>query len=323
MSGCDSILTNDSNDNPINYKWEIDSISHNFDNYLSLEAVEMLYYDQDDIYILCESMYPHGLYFHYNGEEWKQHSVRATKQINSLCKFDDKIYCAAGLDEHQGRVLSFNRWEWEWTSQLTTNNEFLDIWSDGTDNIWVGGLGGYLYHYDGQDWKEHNLPAPIWIREFSGPSMDKLYALGYYLHSHSTRVGDAYLLKWTGEKWSIVDQFAMDNFSRTEYPFGYVDLYVTDDYIYTCGSGLFRKMHDEQEWTQLDDHNYNNIFASSSNNIYAVGNYGLVNYWNGKKWQELGIPYEERIYYENGFTDGEQVYILGYGDDKAYLIHGH
>lgn len=97
-SGCDSILTNDSNNNPSNYKWEVDTISHNFDNYLSLEAVEMLYYNQDDIYILCESMYPHGLYFHYNGEKWRQHSVREAKIINSLCKFDDKIYCAAGLD---------------------------------------------------------------------------------------------------------------------------------------------------------------------------------------------------------------------------------
>lgn len=153
--------------------------------------------------------------------------------------------------------------------------------------------------------------------------MDKLYALGYYFHSHSTRVGDAYLLKWTGEKWIIVDQFAMDNFIGTEDPFGYTDLYVSEEYIYTCGYGIFRKKPGEKEWVKKFSHNYYNFVASSSDHMFAIGQYGLVNYWNGKKWQELDISHYPDIIYKDGWTDGNQLYIIGYGDDNAYLIHGH
>jgi hypothetical protein len=323
---CDSILTNDSNKkHPSNYKWEIDTIQHNFDQFMSFETIEMLYYDQDDIYIVCESVHYHGIYFHYNGEQWRQYFLEKAREIESLCKFNDRIFCAAWRADHQGRILSFNRRKKQWTPRLTvdkSNTIFFDIWSDGKDNIWAGGLNGTLYHYDGQDWKDYSLSDSIWISEFSGRSMDQLYALGYCLFNGSPRVGNVYLLKWSGEKWIIVDQFMMDDYKRTKYPFGDQDLYVTDEFIYTCGHGLFKKRPGEKEWVKIFRDNYYNLVASSSDHMFAIGQYGLVNYWNGKKWQELDISHYPDIIYRDGWTDGNQLYIMGYGSDNGYLVHG-
>jgi hypothetical protein len=336
LSKCDYSTKNNEKDkrvHPTEYTWTIDTLELSVVS-SRFRPTDILYIDENDIYIFGENSYYNDVYWHYDGEEWRDTTILSKiRDIRAVENISGKIYGAGdtqwylpeGVD-YQGSIVCYNSSKWQQVFYAHVDGQrgtiFFDIWGDSEDNIWVGGWYGLLYHFNGEKWTDYCLSDTIWINNFSGDDSDDLYAIGYYFYN----VGiNGYFLKWNGESWIIENQFQK---SRDEYlfhSFGFLDIYVTDDYIYSCGEGVFRKRRGDEEWQKLyqdSQSKYWDISGSGPDNIYAVGEGGNADFWDGDECFYLDSIYYPEITYKKVWTDGTQVIIIGYSNNTAYVMRG-
>jgi len=67
---------------------------------------------------------------------------------------------------------------------------------------------------------------------------------------------------------------------------------------------------------------YWDISGSGPDNIYAVGEGGNADFWDGDECFYLDSIYYPEITYKKVWTDGTQVIITGYSNNTAYVMRG-
>ena len=336
LFNCNNLLkSNNKKDkkHPTEYTWTIDTLDLSVVS-SRFRPTDILYIDEDDIYIFGENSYYNDVYWHYDGVEWRDttilsmiRDILAVEEISGTIygAGDTKWYLPEGVD-FQGSIVRFNGSQWQQVFYAHVDGQkgasFYDIWGNSEDNIWAGGPYGLLYHYNGQEWEDYCFPDTIHIINFSGSDSENLYAIGYYIDN----VGiNGYFLKWTGESWIIENQFQKNRAEYLFHSFGFLDIYVTNDYIYSCGEGVFRKKRDDEEWQKLyqdSQSKYWDVSGSGLDHIYFVGEGGNADFWNGDECFCLDSIYYPEITYNKVWTDGKQVIIVGYSDNTTYVMRG-
>lgn len=132
-------------------------------------------------------------------------------------------------------------------------------------------------------------------------------------------------MKWTHDNWIIEDQYSIDYADYLFHPFGYRDIYATEDYIYSCGEGVFRKHYGAEEWQKLWQFSQNTFWdasGSGQNNIYFVGEGGNAVFWDGETPYTLDSIYLPEVTYKKAWTDGKQAIITGYSNNTNYVMWG-
>jgi hypothetical protein len=77
-------------------------------------------------------------------------------------------------------------------------------WVHGTSvgDVWVGGVGGTLLHWDGSEWEDHSIPMEEAIWGIHARSPTEAWAVG----GTSAWGGSfAVALRWDGEEWTALD----------------------------------------------------------------------------------------------------------------------
>jgi hypothetical protein len=74
-------------------------------------------------------------------------------------------------------------------------------------------------------------------------------------------------------------------------------------------------------WTQLfpdyPTHGYNDIYAADNNNIFAVGDIGLISHYNGTTWSVMTSPVNDNLNAVWGRSKSD-VFAAG---DNATILH--
>lgn len=318
---------------PLEYTWTIDTLELTVDDG-RWRPTDILYLSDSSIYLFGENSHYNPIYWHYNGSKWQDKLVISmADDIIAAANIGGKIFTAGdtrwylpeGIDK-QGAIgiLNGNNWEQIFYAHIDSQRTtcFYDIWGDSEDNIWAGGLLGLLYHYDGREWINYCFSDTVHIVNFSGSDSSGLYAVGYYLPNNKV---NGYFLKWTGGSWVIEDQYSIDYSDYLFRPFGHLDIYVSKDYIYTCGDGVFCKSHTENEWQKLwqfSTYKFWNVNGSGPNNIYFVGEGGNVVFWDGVTPYTIDTICYPEITYKKSWTDGKQVIITGFSGNTSYVMWG-
>jgi len=343
---CDNLIDSKSKKkfkHPSEYTWIVDTLDVDIVT-TRFRASDILYISKDEIYIFGENSHFYDVYWQYDGEKWEDKiAVCDSRDIIAVTKISDKIYGVGTTERYlpeninyQGSVVKFTNKNCKQIFYAHADNHsgsrFWDIWGDSENNIWVGGWYGLLYHFDGKNWLDYSFPDSVWVTNFSGKNSNKLYACGYAFRGQGMFNG--YFMKWDGKKWKMENEFHDKEINRDNYPFGWKDICLGDEYIYSCGNGVYRKKITENNWEKIDFYyqvfKYEDISGSSDNNIYAVGFAGAIVYWDGEQWHYIAdlctkynfIPY---AVYTKAWTDGDQVYIVGYDYNnlkRTYVIHG-
>jgi hypothetical protein len=63
--------------------------------------------------------------------------------------------------------------------------------------------------------------------------------------------------------------------------------------------------------------------GNSPDNLFGVGSYGAVDWYNGSTWQEINVGASASITMYSVWTDGSQTFITGFDGYKTYIYHGH
>jgi hypothetical protein len=332
LFNCDNNY-NEQPKHPSEYTWTIDTLELSVIS-TRFRPTDILYLNENDIYIFGESGHYNPVFWHYNGSKWQDTIVitnasaivAATNISGDIYGVGDTrwylpegVICQGSIDKFNG-----NSWQQIFYAHIEgqRGSEFRDIWADSEDNIWVGGYLGLLYHYNGQEWVNYCFPDTVNIYHFSGNDSTGLYAIGYYLGNNQA---NGYLLKWSGENWIMENRFSMAYADYLFRPFGHLDLYVTGDNIYTCGDGVFCKQSGDSTWQKLwqfSDYKFRDVSGSGAGNIYFVGDGGNAIFWDGVSPSCLDSIYYPEITYKKVWTDGNQVIITGFSDNISYVMWG-
>ncbi|MCK5519843.1 hypothetical protein KAJ27_05150 [bacterium] len=344
--GCDLFLPDDKEDkeiikHPSEYTWTVDTI--NVSSVSWFDPMGFYYRNEKDIRIHGYQGIYREVVLRYNGEQWQVEKwTTPAWYISDVTEIEGTPY-AIGAKMHppiensesfgsQPMILKYEENEWKdifyANADTQTRSYLFDIWGDSENNIWTGGWDGMLYHFDGSKWEDYTLPDSIWITNFSGKNSSELYATAYY---YLGGIESGYILKWADSSWIIDNHFKDIHSDYEKRPFGNMDMYVGDKYMFSCGRGVYIKPKEQTEWEKSDEAKWTLFFdmdGSSDNNVYAVGFSSVMVYWDGENfidcwnlWDAEKIPY---CVFQKVWTDGRQVYIVGraYDYSKIYVIHG-
>jgi hypothetical protein len=139
------------------------------------------------------------------------------------------------------------------------------IWGSGSDSIFVVGSKGRVLHYDGKTWKSQTTPTSQDLWSVWGTSSTSVWASGFY----------GTVLHYDGTTWTA------------DPPDTKLFNYSTDGSMPTGDAGIFARS------------NLYGIFAfinGTGDDVYTVGNHGLVLHKTGGKWSYVSSGVEEDLH---------------------------
>lgn len=191
-----------------------------------------------------------------------------------------------------------------------------DAWAMGTRPVTTGFQTGTLAeHWDGTRWSiiatpKVSQPTARLNSAATDPQGD-VWAAGYS-DNPSCLCGKTIVEHWTGLSWSRITS---PNPGVADYINGMTatsasDVWVVGQEWTSQNSFVPLIMHyDGQHWNIVNTSQYTgtalfSVFASASNDAWALGNIGVVGenvvlalHWNGSSWQRTTFPMEQGGYY--------------------------
>jgi hypothetical protein len=163
--------------------------------------------------------------------------------------------------------------------------ELDSLWASSPDDVWAGGCGGSVLHWNGKEWRPQRVDVPktsvgvCMALGGSGPA--DLWAvgiLGNYFH-------------WDGHAWSRV---RLDLLSERVYG---VWASAPDDVWFVGGpssvAGPLLEHFDGQHWThvqiQRSATTLFRVWGRDRNDVWVTGEHGTVLHFDGTAWKRVAI----------------------------------
>ena len=193
--------------------------------------------------------------------------------------------------------------------------ELYTVYAVSNTDVWVGGQGGYVGHYNGSSWQEFRPAAP-WPQGIWGAASNDVWifydsSLRYHWNGSTLASTPSSTVRSSGawgtaanDVWNYgetsisnlyypaVEHFDGTTWTRTVLPgFGTVisfwDSSATDLYAVITLNGTTRLMHgDGTTWTQVGPANMQvyAVWGRAANDVWAVGKQGAIAHWDGATW---------------------------------------
>jgi hypothetical protein len=166
------------------------------------------------------------------------------------------------------------------------------MWGTSSEDLYIVGNNGLLAHHNGQSWTNIESGTErtfydIWgiLTETNNP-----YILAIANDGNMSQPGK--LFNITTVPVSSVHHDIYRNVSSVWFCSPYK--------IYLSGGGIFSRAQTEYRWREVKElplvYTYC-IRGTAANNIWAVGDYGLIAHFNGKTWKQVSGELESDFSY--------------------------
>lgn len=216
-------------------------------------------------------------------------------------KSPEKVYAAC----QDSLVMRFDGKQWEKFKQFDSKNRFLTIWTPKDKNvpdIFVGGDYGNIYHYDGMNWTkmDSGVNSRVWC--LWGTSKDNLYAA---IHEKER------ILHYDGKKWTpvlIPDSEKCTFYSV--FGFSENDIYAGgDEGTLAHFDGKKWEISKNAGFKRADF--IKSISGSSSTDLYLCSYFGKIIHWNGKESETVSTQVRKKCFYGIWSVSKDCVFAVG------------
>ncbi len=312
---------------PRTYTWTIDTIKTSFQTDLG----RIWGSSPNDVYIGGhDADVPSNSLWHFDGNKWSvvKLPVILPYDINGIYGFSTTDVWAVGAKwyydtffKDSSLICHYDGYSWK--EYGVTNGKILQsLWASSSTDAWAGGWNT-LFHFDGISWKHFPFFIPrqgVQLLSISGLSSNDVYMIGG--RNDVVQPIDTsfyYLYHFDGSSWSVIDS-SYTTPSEEARKFG-VRLRTIDNALYSATYGLYKK--ESHNWALVNDDP--NIFIAGGNNlnnIFAVGNLGIVYHFNSIDWKRIMIMenFQEPIY--DVWTDGTEAFMVATDGSSTFVIHG-
>ncbi|MFC1481208.1 hypothetical protein ACFL6E_03060 [Candidatus Neomarinimicrobiota bacterium] len=319
---------------PLSFTWTVDTLY--YPGSLQIAMSNIWGASPKDVYTVGHNSNGAKM-FHYDGKIWNPVALGVTRggtTITTSFGMED-VYGFAGDDiwavgyhrnlglSNTSLVIHYNGYQW--AESDTIEDEWLfSIGGSSSDDFWVGGMNGILYHYNGSDFTLYPMPVDIdstdyhYIKAIAGSKNGIAYAL---LHNPSGGgYPQTYLLKFEAGTWELIEEAPFLTWSN-------IWLSPTGT-LYAAGAYHLDRWENGSRTTLLDSTWYQNIHGISDADFYLSGRnnpYDMtvtVWHYNGTEFRRLPIPEVKDAYTAGIWTDGKEVFILAVIGNSTVVLHG-
>ncbi|HLP18593.1 MAG TPA: hypothetical protein VK470_20205 [Bacteroidota bacterium] len=350
LAGCKHAT--ESNDpprkDPRTYTWTIDTIYLPGSYQTMMRAIWGS--SPTDIYVTGHNSNNPGQMYHFDGTKWEEvhlyrergGSIDLYVDMLSIFGFSRQDIWAAGYggERVNNHIIHFNGSTWTTVAMPYENigTSLTAIGGSSSRDLFVGGNNSnYIFHYDGSLWRKDSLPIiipPLYhsgdfftLQSIVSDNSDNVFAIGtsHYQTEYPSTYDVNYFFSWKNSKWDLVDSAVFASWSIQE-KWGYHSLWVSpSNTLYSGGGGIFVKKDNAWQLMYLPRGYINSVSGTSDNNIFAVGDYGVILHYNGTDWYSLPVFNDSNNAYYDIWTDGNEVFIVGIISAypmKSIVVHG-
>jgi hypothetical protein len=195
------------------------------------------------------------------------------------------------------------------------------MWGISSNNIYVVGSGGFIAHYNGSTWQKLNSGTTINLKDVWGfKDSDVVWTCGYASNS-----SESILLRYDGVNWETVWKWHFQQGSSDSAYEGLLSsLWAvdSDSLIVVGGDGVYRQDVDGKSAPRVEKL-YLGAFpfrvrGSASNNIFIVGDKGMVWHYNGATWKNFPqLQNPNWVFYSIAVLQNKVVVV---GEDYSQVI---
>ena len=291
----------------------------------------------NDVYVVGHSsMGGLGGMWHYDGNHWTNVHLNTTEggqidgatDLYSIYGFSNNDIYAAGE-----RIIGYNpnppptfidsslivHYDGSaWKRVNIYNGESLnDIYGSSSNDIWAGGQGKNLFHFNGNKWETDSINVNVPYGFTFQTNTISYYNSNYYLmgygNNNSTGESIYYFFKRVSNSWVLQDSFSDINGGN---PFGHRLCQSSLPDVYSNGYGIFK--YNNSSWNKIFNSDYpvSCMWGTGNNNIFAVST-GVFHY-NGTDWKQIEQLNNPQIDYYAVWTDGTEAFVVGHIFDGTY-----
>ncbi len=329
LFSCNWFTSPESKKNAREYTWTVDTLRYPGSSQIHMYSIWAS--SPENVWVCGHSSSSQGNLWHYNGLSWEaidlfQYIARSAMSFRWITGFNDDNIWVVGdrflseYDNNGNRIDYYKSIVVElrngiWLEHEINGFPLLDIWGTSRNNIWTCGVGGYIFHFNGSEWKKDSIQISDIsdkfnfqlksLREFHGI----LYSQGIKWNQ-LTGYHTEYLFEKVNNIWTTIDSFTVGintprwgglHFNKTKY-----------GKMYSYGQGgVFR--YENGLWTNiLMPYTIRGMSAISENNIICGGDDGNVYHYNGTDWEEINLPQTNFIWPHAFWMFNDQVFIANY-----------
>ena len=288
-------------------KFELESIILHYDGlgwskiYSSENSVSLLGIwgsSSTDIFAVGD----YGVVLHYDGSTWTEmDSVETTSLLWDVWGTSGSNVFAVGGDGINGTIMHYDGNTWSSMESGTTHFIF-GIWGSSGDDIFAVGNYSTILHYDGTTWSEMDIDIKVHLYDVWGSSATDIYAAGGYYYSEDLS-SKTIILHYDGTTWSEV---------------------YSKKYNNTCSLSA-------RDSCAYEQNGFWGIWGSSSDDVFAVANYGETFDYENEYGSGQDIKYFNTILHYDGETwseteSGTNAWlnsVWGASKNNVYIAGGH
>ncbi len=209
---------------------------------------------------------------------------------------------------------------WNGTSQsnascLPVSFVVLKLWGGSPNSVYAVGYSGNIVHFDGTSWQKLSSGTNVDIHDIWGvvdSSTGKAFILAPA--SYVAMLGDLEILHITDQ--NIVDTLYWGTGRRAQSVW-----FQSPRKIYVCGGGVFSRSQNGpwQEATDVPLIFTERIRGVALNDIFVVGDFGLVAHWNGLTWHVYPEVAAAAVYASLAYN-GRMMVAAGYTGTRAVAL---
>ncbi|MFT3698513.1 MAG: hypothetical protein QM831_35540 [Kofleriaceae bacterium] len=191
-----------------------------------------------------------------------------------------------------GTILHWNGDAWSAVASATPH-VLCAVWARNSDDIYAVGGAGTILHWNGTAWSAMESPTDRDLFAISG-TQDAIWAAG----------DDGVVLTWNGMAWAPIDAPTRRSIDCVRC--------VGDDVWLVSGDTIFQ-WHLGQ-WNLHDtecERDVRSILVRNENDIWAVGDPGVIRHWDGTRWTALSVDEKARHAFLDVWRTVDGVWVVG------------
>lgn len=175
---------------------------------------------------------------------------------------------------------------WRFAVPQPQGNDLLAAWSPAPDELYAGGHGGVIMHWDGAKWTVQATPTQKTIFAIHGLSPSAIWAVGGdpYTDNITNR---CLILRYDGASWK---EMPAPQFSDYTYPFNAVHAVAANDVWASHDYGTSLAHYDGTKWDWVYpplavEGSFKAITSAGANHLFVAGTHGQILHRDNGTWK--------------------------------------
>lgn len=325
--------------NPREYSWTIDTIAYPGSSQTLMSCIWGS--SASDVYLGGHNERGFGKMYHFDGQKWQPVVLAlGAIEMSEIVGFGSMNVWGVGnitfdnpnpppnlLDS--SLVMRYDGKTWQGLN-FVRQRELISVWGSSPNDIWMGGVNGSLFHFDGTSVTKDSVPMyipkdadPFYsFYSITGSSANNAYMLLYA--PYQGRGGERYYtFHHQSNGWTLIDS-TFSSYRRK--------IWVSPSgSLFAIGGGVFKQTQNNWQSLQMDALTSLGIAGMSDQDFFVVGmsgaggTFGEVYHYNGSDWFQFKSLELQNVEFMGVWTNGVEAFVVGwcFGPVQTTIIlHG-